>query len=212
MTTAAKICGLNSVSAVEAASRADFAGFVFFARSPRCVTREQARFLASRLPGRVRRVALVVDIDDAALDAILTVFRPDILQLHGAETPARVAEIRTRTGIAAMKVIGVTEPGDLDAANAYLDVADRLMFDAKPPKRADALPGGNAVSFDWKLLAGRTWARPWMLAGGLTPSNVAAAIATSGTPAVDVSSGVESGPGRKSPRLIRRFLAAVRAA
>lgn len=212
MSAAAKICGLNSVPAVEAASRADFAGFVFFARSPRCVTREQAKFLAAKLPPRVKRVALVVDIDDGALDAILAVFRPDILQLHGAETPARVAEIRTRTGIAAMKVIGVTEPGDLDAANAYLDVADRLMFDAKPPKRAGALPGGNAVSFDWKLLAGRTWARPWMLAGGLTPSNVAAAIATSGAPAVDVSSGVESGPGRKSPRLIRRFLAAVRAA
>lgn len=212
MSAAAKICGLNSVPAVEAASRADFAGFVFFARSPRCVTREQAKFLAAKLPPRVKRVALVVDIDDGALDAILAVFRPDILQLHGAETPARVAEIRTRTGIAAMKVIGVSEAADLDAAKPYLDVADRLMFDAKPPKREGALPGGNAVSFDWTLLAGRKWARPWMLAGGLTASNVANAIVTSGAPAVDVSSGVESRPGRKSPRLIRRFLAAVRAA
>lgn len=212
MSAAAKICGLNSVPAVEAASRADFAGFVFFARSPRCVTREQAKFLAAKLPPRVKRVALVVDIDDGALDAILAVFRPDILQLHGAETPARVAEIRTRTGIAAMKVIGVSEAADLDAAKPYLDVADRLMFDAKPPKREGALPGGNAVSFDWTLLAGRKWAQPWMLAGGLTASNVANAIVTSGAPAVDVSSGVESRPGRKSPRLIRRFLAAVRAA
>ncbi len=212
MTVLAKICGINSIPAVEAASRADFVGFNFFARSPRCVTREQARFLAARLPRRVKRVALVVDFDDAAIDAILSVFRPDILQLHGAEAPARVAELRRRTGLAVMKVIGVSEKADLDAANAYLDVADRLMFDAKPPKREGALPGGNAVSFDWALLVDRKWKLPWMLAGGLTPQNVATAIREAGAPAVDVASGVETRPGRKSPRLIRRFLAAVRSA
>jgi phosphoribosylanthranilate isomerase len=211
MSAAAKICGVNSVPAVEAAARADFVGFNFFPRSPRYVRPDQARFLAAKLPLRVVRVALVVDLDDGAIDAIVSVFRPDLIQLHGAETPARVAEIRKRTGLPAMKVIGVSQGSDLDGTNAYLDVADRLMFDAKPPKREGALPGGNAVSFDWTLLAGRTWKRPWMLAGGLTPSNVASAIATSGAPAVDVSSGIEDRPGHKSPRLIRRFLAAVRA-
>ncbi|MBI3503336.1 MAG: phosphoribosylanthranilate isomerase [Proteobacteria bacterium] len=211
MTTLAKICGINSVPAVQAASGADFVGFNFFPRSPRSVTREQARFLASHLPRRVRRVALVVDLDDSALDAILSVFRPDILQLHGHETPARTAEIRARTKLPVMKVLGIATAADFDGAAAYLDVADRLMFDAKPPKREGALPGGNAVSFDWTLLAGRKWTRPWMLAGGLTPQNVATAIRTAGAPAVDVASGVEDRPGHKSPRLIRRFLAAVRA-
>ncbi|MBI1244706.1 MAG: phosphoribosylanthranilate isomerase [Alphaproteobacteria bacterium] len=211
MSAVAKICGVNSVPAVEAAARADFVGFNFFPRSPRYVKPELARFLADRLPRRVRRVALIVDLDDTAIDAILSGFRPDILQLHGAETPARVAEIRRRTGLPIMKVIGVSDGADLDAATAYLDVADRLMFDAKPPKRVGALPGGNAVSFDWTLLAGRNWKLPWMLAGGLTAANVAAAITTAGAPAVDVSSGVEDRPGHKSPRLIRRFLAAVRA-
>jgi phosphoribosylanthranilate isomerase len=211
MTVLAKICGINSIPAAEAAGRADFAGFNFFARSPRSVAPAQAKFLAGYLPRRVRRVALVVDFDDAALDALLSVFRPDILQLHGHETPARTAEIRARTNLPVMKVLGISAAADLDGANAYLDVADRLMFDAKPPKREGALPGGNAVTFDWTLLAGRKWKLPWMLAGGLTPQNVATAIRTADAPAVDVASGVESRPGRKSPRLIRRFLAAVRA-
>jgi phosphoribosylanthranilate isomerase len=212
VTAETKICGINSVPAAQAGARAAFAGFNFFPRSPRSVTPAQARFLAGHLPARVRRVALVVDLDDAALDAILSVFRPDIVQLHGHETPARTAEIRARTRLPVMKVLGIATAADLDGAKAYIDVADRLLFDAKPPKRDDALPGGNAVSFDWTLLAGRKWARPWMLAGGLTAQNVAAAIRTAGAPAVDVSSGVEDRPGHKSPRLIRRFLAAVRAA
>ncbi len=211
MSVAAKICGINSVAAAEAAAKADYAGFVFFPRSPRNVTAARARFLARRLPRRVTRVALVVDADDAALDALLATFRPDLLQLHGKETPERVAAIRARTGVPAMKAIGIEGPADLDAAKAYEAVADRLLFDAKPPKRDGALPGGNAVSFDWALLAGRSWVRPWMLSGGLAAANVAAAIRIAGAPAVDVSSGVEDRPGHKSPRLIRRFLAAVRA-
>jgi phosphoribosylanthranilate isomerase len=212
VSVAAKICGINSVAAAEAAAKADYAGFVFFPRSPRNVTAAQARFLASRLPRHVTRVALMVDADDAALDALLEGFRPDLLQLHGKETPERVAAVRARTGLPVMKAIGVGEAADLEAAKPYETVADRLLFDAKPPKRDGALPGGNAVSFDWTLLAGRRWARPWMLSGGLAPGNVAAAIRISGAAAVDVSSGVEDRPGHKSPRLIRRFLAAVRAA
>jgi phosphoribosylanthranilate isomerase len=212
VSVAAKICGIYSVAAAEAAAKADYAGFVFFPRSPRNVTAAQAAFLAGHLPRRVTRVALVVDPDDAALDALLASFRPDLLQLHGKETPERVAAIRVRARLPVMKAIGVEGPTDLDAAKVYESAADRLLFDAKPPKRDGALPGGNAVSFDWTLLAGRRWARPWMLSGGLAAGNVAAAIRVSGAPAVDVSSGVEDRPGHKSPRLIRRFLAAVRAA
>jgi phosphoribosylanthranilate isomerase len=207
-----KICGLTSRSAVEAAARAAYAGFVFFARSPRFVAPAKAAWLAANLPNNVVRVALVVDPDDAALDGVLAGFRPDLWQLHGAETPARVAEIKARTGLPAMKVLGVSNAADIDAAEPYLEAADMLLFDAKPPERAGALPGGNAVSFDWRLLAGRDWPLPWMLSGGLTPANVGQAVAISGAPAVDVSSGVESRPGLKSPRLVRRFLDAAAAA
>lgn len=212
MSVPVKICGLTTRSAVEAAARAAYAGFVFFAKSPRSVSPVKAAWLAANLPHDVIRVALVVDPDDAALDAILSGFRPDLWQLHGAESPARVAAIKARTGLPAMKVIGVSAAADIDAAHAYLETADRLLFDAKPPPRADALPGGNAVSFDWRLLAGRDWPLPWMLSGGLTPANVGQAVAISGAPAVDVSSGVERRPGLKSPRLIRRFLDAAAAA
>ncbi len=212
MTAQAKICGINSVPGAQAAGRAAFAGFNFYAPSPRSVTAAQARFLAGHLPRGVRRVALLVDFDDAALDALLSVFRPDILQLHGHETPARTAEIRARAGLPVMKVLGISTAADLDGVAAYLGAADRLLFDAKPPKREGALPGGNAVTFDWSLLAGRKWTLPWMLAGGLTPQNVASAIRATGAPSVDGASGVEDRPGHKSPRLIRRFLAAVRAA
>ncbi|MBL8831492.1 MAG: phosphoribosylanthranilate isomerase [Rhodospirillales bacterium] len=212
MSAQAKICGINSVPAAEAAGRAAFAGFNFYAPSPRSVTPAQARFLAERVSRCVVRVALLVDFEDDALDALLSVFRPDLLQLHGHETPARTAAIRARAGLPVMKVLGVASAADLDAASAYTGAADRLLFDAKPPKREGALPGGNAVTFDWSLLAGRKWPVPWMLAGGLTPLNVASAIRATGAPAVDVASGVEDRPGHKSPRLIRRFLAAVRAA
>jgi len=208
VSVAVKICGLNSVSAIEAAAKADFAGFVFFAKSPRYVTPKKARFLAERLARMTVRVALVVDPSDDMLDTILADFRPDLWQLHGHETPERVAAVKARTNLPAMKAIGVSSAADIAAAEAYLDVADRLLFDAKPPKRPDALPGGNAVQFDWRLLAGTSWPLPWMLSGGLDAANVAAAVRISGTAAVDVSSGVEDRPGHKAPRLIRRFLGA----
>lgn len=208
MSVAVKICGLNSPAAIEAAAGAAYAGFVFFARSPRHVRPATAERLARGLPPLVVRVALAVDPGDADLDAILAGFRPDLWQLHGAETPARVAEIKARTGLPAMKAIGISQAEDLAHAEPYLEVADRLLFDAKPPKRPDALPGGNAVSFDWTILAGTEWPLPWMLSGGLDAANVAEAARVSGASCVDVSSGVEDRPGHKAPRLIRRFLSA----
>lgn len=209
--TKVKICGLKSAEAVAAAATADFAGFLFFAKSPRGVTAEQAAALAEPLPAAVRRVGLLVDPDDATLRATLAVFRADMIQLHGKETPARVAEIRKTFAVPVMKVMAVGEPADVAAARAYEDVADWLMFDARPPQRPGALPGGNAVSFDWSLLAGQSWKRPWMLAGGLTPENVGEAIRAVRPPAVDVSSGVEDRPGVKSVAKIKAFLAAARA-
>ncbi len=206
MSVAVKICGLNSVSAIEAAAKADFAGFVFFAKSPRHVTPTEARFLAERLPRTTVRVALVVDPTDDMLDVIRVSFRPDLWQLHGHETPERVGAIKARTQLPAMKAIGVASAADVATAEAYAGVADRLLFDAKPPQRPDALPGGNAVQFDWHLLAGTSWPSPWMLSGGLAAANVATAVRISGAVAVDVSSGVEDRPGHKAPRLIRRFL------
>lgn len=208
MSVAVKICGLNSPSAIEAAAGAAYAGFVFFARSPRHVLPASAVRLARGLPPLVVRVALVVDPGDTDLDAILGTFRPDLWQLHGAETPARVAEIKARTGLPAMKALGISRTEDLAQAEPYLEVADRLLFDAKPPKRPDALPGGNAVSFDWSILADTNLPLPWMLSGGLTAANLAAAVRISGAKCVDLSSGVEDRPGHKAPRLIRRFLTA----
>lgn len=209
MNTAVKICGLTSREAVDAAAAADFAGFVFYPRSPRNLTPEAAARLASALPRHVRRVAVLVDPDDALLQALLERFQPDLLQLHGSETPARAAAIRKGFGLPLIKAITVRDADDLDRAAAYQDAADWLMFDAKPP-RADALPGGNAASFDWDLLAGRSWRRPWFLSGGLDPANVAGAIARTRPDAVDVSSGVEHRPGRKDPARIAAFLDAAR--
>lgn len=210
MSVAVKICGLTTPEAVDAAACADFAGFVFFPRSPRHVAPEAAALLAARLPPRVRRVAVTVDADDAALGAIVAVLRPALIQLHGSETPARAVDIQQRFGVAVIKVLAIAEPADLEAAADFAEAAAWLMFDAKPPKRPDALPGGNAVSFDWAMLAGRRFALPWLLSGGLDPGNVATAIAISGAAAVDVSSGVESAPGRKDPLKIGAFLAAAR--
>jgi phosphoribosylanthranilate isomerase len=205
-----KICGLNAPAAVDAAASADFGGFIFFPRSPRHVEPGTAGALAARLPARVKRVAVVVDADDAALDAIVAGLKPDLIQLHGKETPARAREIRARLGCGTIKAMSISEPADLVAAAVFADAVDFLLFDAKPPKRPDALPGGNAVSFDWTLLAGRRFARPWLLSGGLDAGNVAAAIAASGATAVDVSSGVESAPGRKDPARIAAFIVAAR--
>jgi phosphoribosylanthranilate isomerase len=208
MSVAVKICGLNTSAAIEAAAGAAYAGFVFFAPSPRHVLPATAARLARGLPPLVVRVALVVEPSDADLDAILGGFRPDLWQLHGAETPQRVAEIKARTGLPAMKALGISKAEDLAQAAQYLEVADQLLFDAKPPKRPDALPGGNAVSFDWTILAGTILPLPWMLSGGLTAANLATAVRISGAKCVDLSSGVEDRPGHKAPRLIRRFLSA----
>lgn len=213
MTLRAKICGLSTADAVAGAvaGGAAFVGFVFYPRSPRAVTPAQAAALAPLVPESVGKVGLFVDDDDARFAEVLATAKLDLLQLHGAETPARVAEIRARTGLPVMKAIGVAGPGDIDAAQAYLDVADWLMFDARPPKEtAGALPGGNALRFDWTLIAGRKWKLPWMLAGGLDAANLAEAARISGAAYVDVSSGVEDAPGRKSLGRIAEFLETAR--
>ncbi len=210
MSVLVKICGLNAPAAIDAAAGADFGGFIFYPRSPRHVDPAAAGALAARLPARVRRVAVTVDADDAALDAIVAGLAPDLVQLHGKETPARARDIRARLAIATIKALSISTAEDLAAVDAYAESVDWLLFDAKPPRRPDALPGGNAVSFDWTILAGRRFARPWLLSGGLDPDNVAEAIRISGATAVDVSSGVESAPGRKDPARIAAFLAAAR--
>lgn len=205
-----KICGLSSPDqvrwAVDAGAR--YLGFVFFAKSPRNVTVEIATALAREVPPGVAKVALVVDPDNATLDQITARMPVDMLQLHGAESPARVAEIRARTGLPVMKAVGISSAADLDRIESYEIVADQILVDAKPPKGAD-LPGGMGVAFDWQLIAGRHWQRPWMLAGGLTPKNVGLAARLTGARQVDVSSGVESAPGLKDEGLIRAFMAAV---
>jgi phosphoribosylanthranilate isomerase len=211
MTTAVKICGLSTAPTLEAAvdAGADYVGLVFFAKSPRNVTVPVAADLAARAGGRVQTVALVVDPSDAALDEIVTDVQPDWLQLHGHETPARVAEIKARYGLPVLKALPIATEADVVAADAWRPVADMLLFDAKPPPDA-TLTGGNGLSFDWRLVAGVARRYPFMLAGGLTPDNVAAAVATTGAAAVDVSSGVETAPGLKDADLIRRFVAAAK--
>ena len=209
----AKICGLTSPEAVQAAldGGADYVGFVFFPKSPRSLEPEVAARLAEPARGKAHIVAVTVDPDDAALDRIAAILRPDIVQLHGRETPERVAEVRRRTGALTIKAIPVSGPEDLLAAARYDGAADHLMLDAKAPAGA-VLPGGNGARFDWGIARGSRFNRPWFLAGGLDPWNVAEALEASGAPVVDVSSGVERGPGYKDPRLISAFLDAVRRA
>lgn len=211
MTTAVKICGLSTAPTLEAAidAGADYVGLVFFAKSPRNVALTLAAELATRARSRVKTVALVVDPSDAALDPIVADVRPDWLQLHGHETPARVAEIKARYGLPVLKALPIATEADVVAADAWRPVADMLLFDAKPPPDAK-LTGGNGLSFDWRLVAGVARRYPFMLAGGLTPDNVAAALATTGAAAVDVSSGVETAPGIKDAELIRRFVIAAK--
>lgn len=204
-----KICGLRTqadVAAVAAAGAA-YAGFVFFPKSPRHLTIAAARDLALAAPVGLAKVALTVDADDAALDAIVEAVPLDMLQLHGHESPDRVAEVRARYGLPVMKAVGVADEGDLAAIFDYSTVADQLLIDAKPPRTA-ALPGGNGLAFDWRLVAQRRWLRPWMLAGGLTPENVAEAVRLTNARQVDVSSGVESAPGVKDAARIASFVAA----
>lgn len=212
MSVRAKICGLASAEALQAAIRggARFVGFVFYPPSRRNVTPELAAALAALVPEGVTRVGLFVDPADALLEGVLERVPLDLLQLHGSESPRRVAEIKARFGMPAMKAISIAGPEDPDAALPYLDVADWLLFDAKPP-RGDpkALPGGNGLAFDWQLLGGRRWSKPWMLSGGLTAKNVAEAVGTTHALAVDVSSGVEIRPGIKDLDKIAEFLARV---
>ncbi len=213
MSVETKICGVKTRAALEAAAAggAAWIGLNFYPPSPRAVSAEEAAALAAATPPGVGKVGLFVDPDDALLEEVLGQVAFDLLQLHGGETPARVAEIRARFGLPVMKAIKIAGPEDLALADEHIEVADRLLFDAKAPKSMkNALPGGNALKFDWQLLAGRTWAKPWMLSGGLTAENLAEAVATSGACAVDVSSGVESEPGLKDPKKIRDFLEAAR--
>jgi phosphoribosylanthranilate isomerase len=212
MSVEVKICGLNDEDAIDAAleAGADYLGFVFFAKSPRAVTAEQAAELTQFIEG-AQKVGLFVDPDDALLDEVVSHLRLDLLQFHGSETPERLAAIRAEYGVPVMKVIPVACKDDLANALPFVDVVDHLLFDAKPPKDA-VLPGGNATSFDWTILKGFTCKVPWMLAGGLTADNVAEAIKVSGARAVDVSSGVESSPGSKDPDKIRAFVAAAKGA
>lgn len=212
MPAAVKICGLTRPQDVAAAAEAGarYAGFVFFPRSPRNLLPADAAALAGNAPQTLARVGLFVDPSDAQLDAVLAQVPLDIVQLHGHETPARVAEVKARTGLPVMKAVGIAGPADLDALWNYGLAADLLLIDAKPGPGA-ALPGGNGLAFDWRLLVGRRFLKPWVLAGGLTPANVAEAIRLTSAPAVDVSSGVEASPGVKDPDLMRRFVAAASA-
>ena len=208
-----KICGINDPAAMRAAADAgaDFLGFVFFPPSPRAVTPAEAAALSATVAGGPLRVGLFVDPTDDALDATLAALPLDILQLHGEETPDRCAAIRARFGRPVMKALGIASPADLDALAAYAPAVDRFLLDAKAPPGAP-LPGGNAAPFDWTLTAGRAIPRPWLLAGGLTPDNVAEAIRVSGAPGVDVSSGVEKARGVKDPARIAAFVSAARQA
>ncbi len=213
MSIEVKICGVNAAEALRAtvAAGAEYVGLNFYPPSPRSVTPDQAAALAAAAPQRLCKVGLFVDVEDATIAETLAAVGLDMLQLHGAESPARVAEIRARFGLPVMKAVKIAGPEDVAAAEAYFRVADRLLFDAKPPKEmTEALPGGNALAFDWQLLAGKTWPLPWMLSGGLDPANVAEAARISGARTVDVSSGIEDRPGLKNPDKIRAFLSAAK--
>ena len=206
-----KICGLSEPLTLEAtiAAGADLAGFVFFPKSPRHIDFDAARALGAQAAGRIRKVALAVDADDATLDAAVAALSPDLLQLHGHESPARVAEVKKRYGLPVIKAIGVATAADVIAAQVYDGVADWLLFDAKPAPNA-AVPGGAGVAFDWDLLRNIS-AKNWMLSGGLDPDNVVEALRRTQAPAVDVSSGVERARGVKDAEKISAFVTRVRA-
>lgn len=214
MTVRAKICGINSASAMNAAvsGGASHVGLVFYPPSPRALSPDAAAALSAHVPKNVKIVGLTVDADDDAIAEILASVPVSMLQLHGTETPERVAEIKKSFGCTIMKTIGISKASDAGAAASYFNVADWLLFDAKPPTdMIGALPGGNALAFEWSWLAGQSWSLPWMLAGGIKASNVATAVTRSGATQVDVSSGVEDAPGRKNSAKIRDFLATVAA-
>ncbi|MGB0961040.1 MAG: phosphoribosylanthranilate isomerase [Halocynthiibacter sp.] len=213
LSTGVKICGLRTISDVAAATGAGarYVGFVFFEKSPRHLSVETARDLALEVPLGVMKVALTVNADDATLDAITDAVPVDMLQLHGSEPPERVAEVKARYGLPVMKALGIADAEDIQKIAAYEPVADQILVDAKPPKNA-TLPGGNGVAFDWRLIANYPWKKPWMLAGGLHPENVAEAIGLTHAKQVDVSSGVELSAGVKDAKLIAAFIDAAKGA
>ena len=212
MDVAAKICGLSSKAGVTAAVEggAAYLGFVFYPPSPRAVSPADMARLCAGVPERIARVGLFVDAEDDEIATVLAAAPVDILQFHGTESPQRVAHAKARFGCPIMKAVAVATPDDVVIARQYQETADLLLFDAKPPRRSDTLPGGNGLPFDWALLAGHTWRLPWMLSGGLTAELLPEAVRVSGAACVDVSSGVESRPGKKDPAKIRAFLAAAR--
>jgi phosphoribosylanthranilate isomerase len=208
-----KICGLKTAAALTAAlaGSASHVGFIFFPKSPRNIAPDEAGRLREAARGKAIAVAVTVDADDQALDRIVAAMQPDMLQLHGAESPDRVAAVKARYRVPVMKAISVRNAADLDAVASYRGIADRLMFDAKPPAGSQ-LPGGNGVSFDWRLLAGLDADVDYMLSGGLNAANIGQALRLANPPGIDVSSGVESAPGVKQPALIEAFFRAVRTA
>ena len=208
--TQVKICGLTTPETLDAALAhgAAFVGAVVFPKSPRHIEPMHAATLFERARGRARIVAVTVNADDALLTEIALILKPDLIQLHGSETPERALETRRLTRAGIIKALPVSTPADLQAADGWEDVVDHLMFDARPPEGSD-LPGGVGARFDWAMMQGRTYARPWFLAGGLTPQNAAQAAAISGAPMLDVSSGVETAPGVKDSARIAAFLDAV---
>lgn len=214
MSVQVKICGISTDAALDAAidGGARYVGLVFFAKSPRNVDLVTARRLADRARDRAKIVALIVDADDALIQSINDSVAPDYFQLHGKETPERVADVARITGRPIIKAIAVASAEDIRRAEAYLPAAQFILFDAKPPASPDALPGGNGIVFDWSLIAGVADRVPYMLSGGLTPDNVADAIRLTGAKSVDVSSGVEAAPGVKDAGLIHRFLDAAKTA
>lgn len=211
--TSVKICGLTTPETLDAAlaGGAAFVGAVVYPRSPRHIDPLHAATLFERARGRAKVVAVTVDADDALLTEIALILKPDLIQLHGSETPARAERVRTLTAAGVIKALPIRVHEDFAEAEAWEPFVEHLMFDAKPPEGSD-LPGGVGARFDWTLLADRAFRRPWFVAGGLTPANVGEAITISGAPAVDVSSGVETSPGVKDPHLIAAFLEAARSA
>ena len=209
MALKAKICGLNHPAAVAAAiaGGASHLGFIFYPPSPRAILPGIAAALAANIPADIVKVGLFVDASDEEIARTLAEAPLDMLQLHGDETPRRVKDLRRHFGKPVMKALRIASAADTAGADEYLPAVDWLLFDAKPPpEMTGALPGGNAISFDWSLIAGRGWSKPWMLSGGLNTGNLAAAVRTTGATTVDVSSGVEDSPGRKNPEKIAAFL------
>ena len=209
MSVKTKICGLNHPAAVAAAvaGGASHLGFNFYPPSPRSIDPLKAASLAAGVPAGIVKVGLFVDASDEEIARTLAEAKLDMLQLHGDETPRRVKDVRRKFGKPVMKALRVASAADIAAADEYLPVVDWLLFDAKPPpEMTNALPGGNAISFDWSLIAGRGWPKPWMLSGGLNAGNLADAVHTTRAQTVDVASGVEDSPGRKSPDKIAAFL------